>query len=354
VEGQLGFGRFADGEVRSPTTPAQQPSAKPGRLQEIDVAKGIGILLVVIGHLVAVRSQGPVGYAMLKTWIYQYHMPFFMCLSGFTFERYVRKYRDQPFRSFALARADRLLIPFVVFGTLIAGMKLLAANFVAVDDSATSVSQTVYEIFIDTRNSPVLSIWYVWVLFVYSIVMFPVLKAGPRAIAMGAAVSVAAYVLTFTDALYIDRIATYSIFFISGIYLSMAYAKFTEVQRPIALVLLGGGFAAASAVAVHYNVNNKPLMLLVSVFAIPFLWYTALSATRPIKQFLLLLGRNSMAIYLINTLVIGVVKIAYGKLFHGAGFLGFALAATFAAILVPIVISHYLRLYAPNFGKYLA
>lgn len=45
------------------------------RIQEIDIAKGIGILLVLIGHSIPYESN-------LHTWIYSFHMPLFFILSG--------------------------------------------------------------------------------------------------------------------------------------------------------------------------------------------------------------------------------------------------------------------------------
>lgn len=50
------------------------------RIQEIDIAKGIGILLVIIGHSVPYES-------ILHTWIYSFHMPLFFILSGFVITR---------------------------------------------------------------------------------------------------------------------------------------------------------------------------------------------------------------------------------------------------------------------------
>ena len=56
------------------------------RLLGIDAARGLAILLVVIGHVVA--RDMPAGnewYAQLKDTIYLFHMPLFMVLTGMTF-----------------------------------------------------------------------------------------------------------------------------------------------------------------------------------------------------------------------------------------------------------------------------
>lgn len=50
------------------------------RIEWIDIAKGIAIMLVVIAHTIGFGDTGPV----LKTIIYSFHMPFFFIMSGIT------------------------------------------------------------------------------------------------------------------------------------------------------------------------------------------------------------------------------------------------------------------------------
>ena len=49
------------------------------RIDEIDVAKGIGIIMTIIGHNVFE------GY--VKTFIYSFHMPLFFVLAGLVMEK---------------------------------------------------------------------------------------------------------------------------------------------------------------------------------------------------------------------------------------------------------------------------
>lgn len=50
------------------------------RIEWIDIAKGIAILLVVIAHTVQYGNTGPI----IKNLIYSFHMPFFFIMSGYT------------------------------------------------------------------------------------------------------------------------------------------------------------------------------------------------------------------------------------------------------------------------------
>ncbi|NBH25961.1 hypothetical protein D3Z60_09125 [Lachnospiraceae bacterium] len=60
--------------------PISREAAKVGnkkivRVDEIDIAKGLGILLVIVGHLLPEDSW-------MRQIIYSFHMPLFMILSG--------------------------------------------------------------------------------------------------------------------------------------------------------------------------------------------------------------------------------------------------------------------------------
>ena len=63
---------------------AVSPLARPrARRLDLDRAKGIAILLVVLGHIVA-REQPPgvEWYEPFRYAVYRFHMPFFLYLSG--------------------------------------------------------------------------------------------------------------------------------------------------------------------------------------------------------------------------------------------------------------------------------
>ena len=53
------------------------------RLHDVDTAKGLAILLVVVGHIsLSDPPQNAEWYIISKYLIYKFHMPFFMYLSG--------------------------------------------------------------------------------------------------------------------------------------------------------------------------------------------------------------------------------------------------------------------------------
>lgn len=84
------------------------------RVDFIDVAKGIAILLVIIGHCLPLYPTEPVHY--LNSWIFTFHMPLFFILSGYFYKPGNLKYGR-------LAKA--LLLPYIVFSTLNIALKAI-------------------------------------------------------------------------------------------------------------------------------------------------------------------------------------------------------------------------------------
>lgn len=102
--------------MTSPNTP---------QLQELNVLKFYGILLVVLGHVTAIYT--PMSLIVpnipsttlitVKEWIYTFHMPMFIFVSGCVFAYQLEvKQKTMSFKSLFINKAKRLMIPFFVFG----------------------------------------------------------------------------------------------------------------------------------------------------------------------------------------------------------------------------------------------
>lgn len=74
----------------------------------LDIVKGIGIILVVVGHCIK-------SYTIPGIFIYAFHMPLFFLISGICFNG--EKY--QVFKPFFYKRLRQLLVPAVTFSAII-------------------------------------------------------------------------------------------------------------------------------------------------------------------------------------------------------------------------------------------
>lgn len=95
----------------------------------LDIAKGIGIILVVIGHCVNTESlPGKV--------IYSFHMPLFFIISGILFNPKI----NYDFQMFCKKRAKQLLIPAFYFTVLSIGVGWLLG-----EDTTDSIKRLSWE-----------------------------------------------------------------------------------------------------------------------------------------------------------------------------------------------------------------
>ena len=100
------------------------------RLRALDIAKGIAIILVVIGHAVpdatthmGIQSEG---LAILNRLIYSFHMPLFFLISGY----FVNTLAENQSRVSAIwKKFQRLMVPYIFVGLCYAPCKLLLSQF---------------------------------------------------------------------------------------------------------------------------------------------------------------------------------------------------------------------------------
>ena len=306
-------------------------SAKPHRA-DLDRAKGLAIILVVFGHLVA--REGPVGvswYEPLRQTIYLFHMPFFLYLSGVV-AGLSGASRASPVSWPALAcrRAARLLVPFLVFGCLILVGKMTLAPIVRIDNVPTDVWSGLRALVWDTGRSPATSVWYLLALFVFSLAA-PVIIwcAGAGSLLAMAGVL---YVLPAPPILYLDRVCGFFIFFVAGVLVARKMtvwdAAMDRWRRPalatfVALLPIASGLPA------------KVGLLAAGLLAMPALHGLVRHWHSPV---LLWLGQRAFSIYLLNTICIGLAKaiLLFAVSWHGAHFLPFAGILMVAGLLGPI------------------
>ncbi len=303
---------------------------------DIDRAKGLAILLVVFGHLMAEGyPRGNAWYDTAKDIVYSFHMPFFMYLSGYVFSL-AGKQTVRDYAGFLRDRAMRLLLPFLLFGLLIVAGKYFSQFFLYVDDPPPGLLTGIGGLVVNTRDSPALSIWYVYVLFLYSAAIPLLWRLGlrwPGALLLGALL----FAMPAGDFLYLDRAAGYFLFFAIGGWMASRPDIEGWFRRALPFWLLLFGVTLLSEWSA---LSMQARLLLCGIAAIPALHGLVQIRAFARDRVLLALGFYAFSIYLLNTIVIGLVKAGYLRLapFHD-GWATFALALFFVAgTLVPILI----------------
>lgn len=315
------------------------------RRLDIDRAKGLAILLVVFGHLVA--RADPLGvwwYEPLRRAVYSFHMPFFLYLSGLVAARSGALFIPLPgWPALARRRAVRLLVPFFALGLLVVAGKTVAAQFIFVDNAPASLGAGLAALVWHTAASPALSIWYLFVLFVLSLACPLIVRGQPARLWLLLALALLLYALPLPAYVYLDRVGRYAAFFVIGALAAThdkAWSAFMDRNWWILVALLLAGCAAIAL----FGAGWPPTLTLLPMGALsmPALHGLTRRVSRP-GGVLLWLGRYSFVIYLLNTLCIGLAK---GLLFrmttwNGGHFLSFATALMAAGVLGPVAVKHF-------------
>jgi fucose 4-O-acetylase-like acetyltransferase len=331
-----------------------QPAATAisARRLDLDRAKGLGIILVVIGHIAArTPPKGSGWYVVVRDALYLFHMPFFMYLSGYTFFMTgAARAAPSTWGKLAAKRANRLLLPFLLFGLCFLIGKRIVSKFAYVDNLPDSFIHGLIQLFWYTNESPASSIWYIFVLFVLSVATPPLMfLAGNRKFSLLLITSLL-FLVPVPHVMFLDRIRRFFIFFALGGMASDAGERWLYFADKYFKHFILALFAVSAAVEMSgLNTETKWTLLLCGTLSMPALHGLTRSAIFSKSATLLTIGTSSFVLYLLNTPCIGLLKSVMLKLttWSGAHFLLFAPLLTAAGIFGPMLIKRYVLRHVP-------
>lgn len=132
--------------------------------RELDYLKGIGIILVILGHSFAftgfdlVNKEKYFIYYYIFNFIYSFHMPLFFIVAGFLSNK------EYEIKTFYISKIKRLLIPYIFINIVDYIPRHLFSSFV--NNSSNSLSRVIFYSGVAT--------WFVYTLFMIFLI-FPIL-----------------------------------------------------------------------------------------------------------------------------------------------------------------------------------
>lgn len=153
------------------------------RIRWLDTAKGVGIFLVVLGHcLISSMRSNTTSCSLVYEFIYSFHMPFFVFLSGHSFSLSEEKYMRMKPAAFFLKKAKVFLLPYIVYN-------LLVYLFFSICNQIDSLSQILFKAGYGSLsfgswlfglstggNLYCYPTWYLYAIFFYSILAYVILR----------------------------------------------------------------------------------------------------------------------------------------------------------------------------------
>lgn len=310
---------------------ANQNTVSHNRIEWVDYAKGIGILLVVYGHVLRGIQNAGLDISSLFFYcsdrlVYSFHMPLFFFLSGLFVVRSLLK--TERITPFLLGKIKVIAYPYFVWSFIQISLHILMSSHT---NNVKEVSDLLYIFY-----KPQEQFWFLYVLFFLS-VLYAILYLLLKNVYLILLISI---VLYFSK-LGIPMFSKNFIFFSAGAalvpyMLSLAPSKNTTPS----FIVFGIMFIVVHGILGFLQLYGMPVLILpLAVFGILLTCYLAnYLATHNLLRFLKYLGYISLPIYVAHVLSASGIRIILYKLFniHHVGV--HLLIGTIFGIVFPIIL----------------
>jgi fucose 4-O-acetylase-like acetyltransferase len=326
---------------------------KLARQTDIDAARGMAIILVVLGHVVAREMpQGNAWYGVMKQLIYQFHMPLFMALTGITFALSLPRFADwRSLAAFSRRKVARLLVPYLVFGLLILAGKLIASRYMYVDNVPKgSLGADLAALLVQPNKSAAGFLWFIYILGLYFLVLPAALQLAGRRVWPLLLVALLALAVPWPQAFLLHEAFYYLPFFLAGMLLWICREHWEHIGRAATAAWL-----VVFGVAVALSIPLALPKWFVGALSVPAVLGLAQHLPRATRLWLGWIGGLSLSIYLLNTLAIGIVKALMLQVapWDGPNFLVYFPLLLLAGVGVPILVKQFVGRRLPRLNAYI-
>lgn len=281
---------------------------------DITLAKGAAIFLVVVGHILAGgHSLGNDWFSTFVDYIYLFHMPFFMFISGYTYFKLGRPEKLlSTYLNFLKKQLVRLLLPFLFMGAVIVAGKLAMQSIVHIDNTPDNIFLGFINLLWYTKESASVFLWYIFALFVYGSISPILLKTLRNSIKFLLLLSLVILLVPPIHYFYLDKLTFFFFFFVFGGLARHKESLYTEIicnkKTFIALTIL---FLGSFLLFESDIIPDKFNKFITGILCIPIFHqaciFLMVYKNKTINTFLYI-GRHSYIIYLLNTICIGLTK----------------------------------------------
>ncbi len=303
----------------------------------LDVAKGVGILLVVVGHAWrGLYSAGMIGsptlFKIIDQLIYNFHMPLFFLLSGMTFQHWALR---RPVAEAAISRVTRLLWPLILWSYI-----FTIARFAAGDAANTQVVGWHSLAFLPLP--PRDHFWFLWALFLQQLAILALIRfvTGPLSAtawaALAALATLASSYSPFGWSAWTHGALTYAGSFLAGLALGgIAWRPHGAIAFALAAALFVG--LQLLSFRVPQDLLTRQLFgTALAVLALAMVYILTTGRQSATIRLLAWLGLGSMGIYLAHTIFSAGTRAVLSRLTQDLTL--HMIAGTLAGIIGPLVI----------------
>lgn len=307
------------------------------RIVWIDDLKAFACFLVVLGHLLqSFNKAGIDNYTditqFINWFIYLFHMPLFMMISGFLYCNTKKEFSLKKYKNFTIKKTINLLFPYVTFYLLFIGINMLFSNSV---NNARGIDDLL-RIF----NNPIAPYWFLYALmsiFIVIPILEKILKNNKFIVLSILIIFKLLSVLFNTNIYFIDSIMAYGIYFYIGSFISKEDNSKSIINNILFLIL----YLIISLIYyfVYDKINiyiNEYIKIVFAIIGI----YAFANIFKKVNQLKILdsFKDYTFQIYLLHTIFAAGIRIVLLKLNINNYFIHFMFGIIFS-IYIPVFVS---------------
>lgn len=315
------------------------------RIAWVDTAKGIGITLVVYGHVArGLQNSGILSdstlFQFLDASIYSFHMPLFFFLSGIFFSGSYQKYGP----GLITSKIATIVYPYIVWSLLQLGIKIALGGY--------TNSPVGYKTLLTIFWLPVEQFWFLYslflitavhILFFYLTDHIKILEKYRLWLLLGSALFLYFARPLLPGIFQIQTVATYMIYFSSGLYFSYIQHSHPEnkplVGLPFCFLLL----CYAVLFKQYWSADSAFLQLALALTGIGSTCTLSPYFDKHSTTLFSLLGKYSLEIFCAHIIAASGIRIVLLHIFHINNPLMHLFCGISCGLLLPVLLSLFLK-----------
>lgn len=314
-----------------------------------DIAKYIAVILVVVAHSTRMYTGYGVFTPLNKAWglfklteyIYKFHMPLFILLSGTVFGLCIDNGKYSQFLNFITGKAKRLLIPYYFFG-----FAYVAPTMCLLGLTSQSFIKYCYSGIFLSGNSR--HLWYLlalFLIFILAIIAKPLIKGSRTTRFILLVCSIVLFWISDKTpyTFQISEAFSYQLYFFIGVILHYEYETFERIVQKFLYLFLLLPFALAGMFIYNPNTVTDMCYIFIGIFMVlAFAYFIETKMGWFTKKYIYtVIQKNSFGIYLFHPMIIYVFYYLLGNKDINPYILCFGIA--FVATVLSIIFTKIMR-----------
>jgi fucose 4-O-acetylase-like acetyltransferase len=311
------------------------------RLEWVDYAKAIGIILVVYGHVArglfsaGIIVDSPI-YHYVDSVIYTFHMPLFFFLSGLFV---ISSFRTKGLAESLCSKLDVIIYPYIIWSLIQGCIEVFLSTY-------TNGSVTIDQV-LSLFTSPRAQFWFLYALFlvfVISLIAIYILKSASLSVLF--MLSLVAYLSPIDHDSFVGfrLISNNLIFFwLGAIFQNFRMVRFNNDALLFVVIIIFVGCQILFHGVGHTYIDRGLPLLILSTISLLLVVSLSDFLTRYDLSFISYIGASSMAIYLMHILAGSGVRVILSKFLGVDSLYVHIIMGTFLGVLIPLLALKVLR-----------